>query len=132
MFNYASILKIFPHVSSKYMCKQLCRWKLFIRKNSVICKWETPFFTILSCFDCHWGGEGSRWRAYFGVVREPMPTSSLAVNRSYFNISVRFLTNQLNIVKKNVIFVGGVSSMLKIKPKSRDVAKFIYTSDYGN
>ena len=67
-----------------------------------------PIFSrFFPVFDPPNGRKGSSWGADFGVVGKPIPTFLIAVHRSHFDISVRFLTNRLNIAKKRDFRRGG-------------------------
>ena len=68
---------------------------------------KTHFSRFFHVFDPPNGGKGSSWGADFGVVGKPIPTFLIAVHWSHFDISVRFLTNRLNIAKKTRFSSGG-------------------------
>ena len=110
--NYAPISKTFSQISSRHMCKQLCRWKLFIRKTSlqsfILWSGKTHFFAFFSCFRPPKWGKESSWGADFGVVGKPIHTFLIAVHWSHFDVSVHFLTNRLNIVKKRDVRRGSL------------------------
>ena len=68
---------------------------------------KTHFSRFFHVSDPPIGGKGSSWGADFGVVGKPIPTFLIAVHWSHFDISVRFLTNRLNIAKKRDFCRGG-------------------------
>ena len=103
-YNYAPISKIFSLMSSRHMCKQPFRWKFRSEElHSRVLSFESGkihFSRFFHVFDPPNGEKGSSWGADFGVVGKPIPTFLIAVHWSHFDISVRFLTNRLNIAKK--------------------------------
>ena len=70
---------------------------------------KTHFSRFFHVYDPSNGGKESNWGLILVslVVGKPIPTFLIAVHWSNFDISVRFRTNRLNIVKKTRFSPGG-------------------------
>ena len=89
---------------------------------------KTHFSRFFHVFDPPNGGKGSSWGADFSVVGKPIPTFLIAVHWSHFDISVRFLTNRLNIAKKTRFSSGGSLRRSINRLRSRDTAKLLISA----